>query len=203
MIAIIMGVIAYASVKGGDNHRKYGRLFLGFISITIITAALGVLLFRDRPFLTVVTVQAAYLAFTGFRILKRKNGPFEWIDILALAGVILLVGNFFFKLQSSNIVWSQQIVWYILSYLCLILAFDLLRVLQPGLIKLPRFWLYDHIFRMTGAFTALVSAGLGTVMVGWGIWTQIGPAIAATWWLIFCLVWFPRRYRSTSGKAKD
>lgn len=201
MIAIVMGIIAYATVKGGTNHRKFGRLFLGFISITIATAALGVLIFRDRPFLTVVTVQAAYMAFSGFRVLKRKDGHFEWIDIAGLLAVILLVVNFFFKLQSANVVWSQQIVWYILSYLCVILAFDLLRVLRPGLIKHPRFWLYDHIFRMTGAFTALVSAGLGTVMVGWGVWTQIGPAIVATWWIIFCLIWFPRRYPATSEQT--
>jgi len=203
LVAIIMGIIAYASVKGGATHRKFGRWFLGFISITIITAALGVLVFRDRPFLTVVTVQAAYMAFTGFRVLKRKNSPFEWIDILALVAVILLVGNFFFKLQSANVVWSQQIVWYILSYLCLILAFDLLRVFFPSLVKHPNFWLYDHIFRMTGAFTALVSAGMGTVMSGYGIWTQIGPAIVATWWIIFCLIWFPRRYKATSGRSED
>lgn len=194
-----MGIIAYASVKGGANHRKYGRWFLGFISVTILTAALGVLIFRDRPFLTVVTVQAAYMAFSGFRALKRKNGPFEWIDVLVLAGITLLVGNFFYKLQSANIVWGQEVVWYLLFYLCFILAFDWLRVFWPRLVKQPRFWLYDHIFRMTGAFTALISAGLGTVLVGWGPWTQIGPAIVATWWIIFCLVWFPRRYKSATG----
>jgi hypothetical protein len=203
LIAIIMGIIAYASVKGGTTHRKYGRWFLGFIGTTIATAALGVLIFRDRPFLTVVTVQAAYMAYTGFRVLKLKERPFQWMDVLVLVGIILLVVNFFYKLQSANIVWNQRVIWYILSYLCLILAFDLLRVLWPSLIKYPKFWLYDHVFRMTGAFTALVSAGVGTVMCGWEPWSQIVPAILATWWVIFCLVWFPRRHKVISERNED
>ena len=198
-----MGIVAYASVKGGTTHRKYGRWFLGLISITITTAALGVLVFRDRPFLTVVTVQAAYLAFTGFRVLKRKNSSFEWVDILALVGASLLVGNFFFQLQGANVVWNQQVVWYLLIYLCMILAFDLLRAIWPGLIKQSRFWLYDHIFRMTGAFCSLTSAGIGTVLSDWEPWSQIVPAIVATWWLIFCLIWFPRRYKVTSERSED
>lgn len=198
-----MGIIAYASVKGETTHRKYGRWFLGCISITIFTAALGVLIFRDRPFLTVVTVQAAYMAYTGFRVLKLKDRSFQWMDILVLVGVLLLVGNFFLKLQSANIVWNQRVIWYILFYLCMILAFDLLRIIWPGLIKHPKFWLYDHIFRMTGAFTALVSAGVGTVMSGWEPWSQIVPAILATWWVIFCLVWFPRRMSKEASPKSD
>lgn len=188
-----MGIVVYASVKGGTTHRKYGRWFLGFISITITTAALGVLVFRDRPFLTVVTVQAAYMAYTGFRVLKLKGARFQLMDIFVLIGVILLVSNFFLKLQSANIVWNQQVVWYLLIYLCLILAFDVLRVIWPNLVKQPRFWLYDHVFRMTSAFGALISAGVGTVMSDLGPWSQTGSAMVATWWLIFCLVWFPRR----------
>lgn len=203
LIAIIMAIVAYASVKGGTTHRKYGRWFLAFITLTIATAALGVLVFRDRPFLTVVTLQAAYMAYTGFRVLKLKSRPFQLVDVLVLAGAILLVGNFFLKLQSANIVWNQRVVWYILLYLCLILAFDLLRVFWPGLIKQPKFWLYDHIFRMTGAFTALVSAGIGTVMSGWEPWSQIVPAFLATWWLVFCLIWFPRRHKVTSEQSAD
>lgn len=192
-----MAIIAYVSVKGGTTHRKYGRWFLGFIGVTITTAALGVLLFRDRPFLTVVTLQAAYMAYTGFRVLKRKNATYHIVDLLVLAGTVLMVGNFFFKLRSANIVWNQRIVEYILFYLCLILGFDLLRFFWPGIVKQPKFWLYDHIFRMTGAFTALVSAGIGTVMSGWEPWNQIVPAIMATLWGIFSLIWFPRQAKVT------
>jgi hypothetical protein len=85
----------------------------------------------DRPFFTVVTVQAAYMAYTGFRVLKLKDRPFQWMDVLVLVGVILLVSNFFLKLKGANIVWNQRGIWYILFYLCIILAFDLLRVFWP------------------------------------------------------------------------
>lgn len=202
IIAIVMGILAYTSVKGSKAHRKYGRLFLAFIGVVILTAFTGVLVFVERPFLTVVTLQSAYLAYTGFRVTKLKERPFQWPDILVMVGTLLLLISFFLKMQDATILWNRNIVYYILFYLCLILGFDILRVLFPTLLTNPRFWLYDHVYRVTGAFTALISAGLGTVMVAWEPWNQIVPAILGTLWLVFCLVYFPRRWGRGSVKQE-
>jgi len=188
-----MGVVAYASVKGGKTHRKFGHLFLAFISVVIVTAFTGVLVFVDRPFLTIVTLQAAYMAYTGFRVTKLKEQPFQWPDFVVMIIVAAFLGPFFVKMQEATILWNQKIVAYILLYLCLILSFDLLRWFLPSLITNPRFWLYDHIYRLTGAFTALVSAGAGTVLSGFEPWNQIIPAVLSTFWLVFCLLYFPKR----------
>lgn len=193
IIAIAMGVVAYASIKGGKTHRKFGRLFLAFISVVIITAFAGVLVFVDRPFLTIVTLQAAYLSYTGFRVTKLKGDPFQWPDLIILLVTATILGLFFLKMQEATIFWNQKVVVYIIFYLSFILGFDLLRWFLPRLITSQRFWLYDHIYRVTGAFSALISAGVGTIMAGFEPWNQIVPAVMSTLWLVFCLVWFSRK----------
>lgn len=196
IIAMGFGVAAYASYKGGANHRRNGHLFLAFMAIVILTAVNGVLNFVDRPFLAVVTLQAAYLAWSGWRSVKRKTEPLNRGDLLLVVMAGIFVAQFFWRMQTANIVWSQGVVWYLLLYLVVILAFDLLRYFQPALITAPRFWIFDHLFRMTGAFTALVSAGVGTVMGDWGAWSQIVPASLGTGWLLFALWYFPQRAHS-------
>lgn len=193
IIAMVMGIIAYSSVKGGKAHRQYGRLFLAFISVVVLTALTGVIVFVDRPFLTIVTLQSAYMAYTGFRVVKLKSLPFRWPDLLVMAITTVFLVLFFVRMQDATILWNRKVVLYLLFYLCLILVFDLLRVFIPRLITSPRFWLYDHIFRITSAFTALVSAGTGTVLGGFEPWNQIIPAILGTFWLVFCLLYFPKR----------
>ena len=89
----------------------------------------------------------------------------------------------------------MSIIYYLLIYLFLIISFDLLRFFFPNLIRMRGFWLYEHIYKITGAFTALVSAGVGTVFASWEPYNQIVPAALSTFWLIFCLIYFTRPKR--------
>ena len=116
LIGIVLGIIAYASIKGGAGHRRYGPLFLWAMGVVVMTALIGVNLFRDRPFLTVVTLQAAYFSFSGFRVVKRKGLGGSLVDLLAASGVTIIVILFFLRLQSANIYWNRSIVFYILFY---------------------------------------------------------------------------------------
>ncbi|MEM9525498.1 MAG: hypothetical protein AAGA31_02765 [Bacteroidota bacterium] len=192
LIGIIFGILAYTSVKGSDNHRKYGRNFLWLMAIVVGTALLGTVFFIDRPFLTIVAFQSGYFAFSGWRAVKLKEERFRLWDLLVAVSVAVLLGLFLWRLQTATIYWNRGIVYYLLFYLCLVLGFDLLRYFIPNLITNRRFWVYDHIFKLTSAFTALVSAGLGTVLGAYAPWSQIIPAVIATFWLIFCLIYFPR-----------
>ncbi|MEM9258284.1 MAG: hypothetical protein AAGA62_01490 [Bacteroidota bacterium] len=192
LIGIVFGILAYTSAKGGEKHRKYGRNFLWSMAVVVGTALLGTVFFIDRPFLTIVAFQSAYFAFSGWRAVKLKEAGFQVVDLLVAVCVAVLLGLFLWRLQTATIYWNRGIVYYLLFYLCLVLGFDLLRYFIPNLIKNRRFWIYDHIFKLTSAFTALVSAGLGTVLGAYAPWSQIIPAIMATLWLIFCLIYFPR-----------
>jgi len=75
-IAIFIGLVPYFTQKGGHYHRLFGRIFLGLMAIVIITALNGVLFFRDRPFLTIVTLLSLYTSYSGYRVLKTKDAGF-------------------------------------------------------------------------------------------------------------------------------
>ena len=192
-IAIVIGILAYTSQKGGKRHKRYGRTFLWFMTIVILTAMNGVLFFRDRPFLTVVTFLAFYTSYSGYRVLKTKETGFQLIDFLVMLVVFIVAISFVVRMESANILWNAKVVYYLLGYVLLIVSFDMVRFFFPQLIKSPKFWIYDHIYKMTGSFTALISAGVGTVFANYEPLNQIMPAIFGTVWLVFCLVYFPRK----------
>ena len=200
VIAGILGIFvagfAYATQKGGSKHKLAGRIFLLLMAVVIITAFNGVLFFRDRPFLTIVTFQSLYTTYSGFRVLKTKEKGFALVDFIVMCLVLVVTISFIWRIQSANILWHNSILYSILSYLLMIIAFDMLRFFRPQLIKNPRFWVYDHIFKMTGSFSALISAGAGTVMAKWEPYNQIIPAIFTTIWLIGCLIYFSKYAKS-------
>lgn len=194
-IAMFVALVPYASKKGGSKHRKYGRIFLWLMGIVILTALNGVFFFRDRPFLTVVTLLSFYAAYSGFRILKTRETGFQLIDVAVMIAVILAGISFVIQIQTANVFWHVSIVYYLLGYVFVLVGFDLVRYFFPNLIRYKRFWIYEHIYKMTGAFTALVSAGVGTVLAGWEPYNQIVPASLSTLWLVFCLIYFPKQVR--------
>ena len=196
IVAIFIASIAYATEKGGATHRRYGRIFLGLMGIVIITALNGVLFFRDRPFLTIVTLLSFYTSYSGYRVLKTKARGFQWVDFVVMLMVLALATSFVIRIKSANVVWPAAVVYYMLAYVFAIVGFDMLRYAWPTLIRHQRFWVYDHIFKMTASFTALISAGVGTVLTGVGPYAQIVPAILATGWLVFCLVYFAKYART-------
>ena len=80
-LGLVIGLIPYFSQKGGTVHRKYGRLFLYLMVITVGTALIGVIFFRSRPFLTVVTMLSAYTSFGGYRAIKYRDGQLQKRDL--------------------------------------------------------------------------------------------------------------------------
>lgn len=198
IIAIIIALLAYTSTKGGQRHKRYGRIFLWLMAIVVVTAFNGLLFFRDRPFLTVVTFLAFYTSYSGYRVLKTKEAGFQTIDFLVMLLVFAIGISFVLKMESANVLWNANVVYYLLAYVLFIVAFDMCRFFFPNWIPLSKYWLYDHIYKMTGSFTALISAGAGTVFANYEPWNQIVPAIVGTVWLVFCLVYFPKTVQNQS-----
>lgn len=193
IIALIVGVVSYASKKGGNAHTRAGQLFLGMMGTVILTAAIGVIFFRDRPFLTVITIQSFYMTFSGFRALKYKtNGP-GVIDLMAVLFLLATGVTFIWNLQNANIVWHGSVVYYLLIFLFCVGCYDLLRILN--VLDWPLAWLPEHFLKMTSAYTALFSAGMGTVLSSWGIYAQIVPAFMGNILLIAVIWRFRKSFR--------
>jgi len=192
IIGLLVGILPYASQKGGKLHRQSGTIFLFLMWIVVLTALNGVFFFRSQSFLTVVSFQSFYYIFSGYRVTKVRDEGYKPIDLAVQLLVLGVVGWFCANLSSLGYLWNKGIVLYMLAYLGGMAGFDLLRYLFPNWINMQKFWLYEHIYKLTSAWAALGSAGAGTVLVAFEPWNQIIPAVIGTWWLVFCLVYFPR-----------
>ena len=195
IIAIFIGLAPYFTKKGGRYHRLFGRLFIVLITVVIITAFNGVFFFRDRPFLTIVTLLSSYTTYSGYRVLITKEKGFTKQDFAFMLLVLGIAIYFLTHFQTTNVFWHQSVVYYLMGYFFLLVIFDIIRYFFPSIIQIKQFWLYEHIYKMTGSFSALISAGAGTVLVAYEPYNQIIPATLTTLWLIFCLIYFPRKFQ--------
>jgi len=190
--ALLVGIIPFLTKKGGLRHRKFGKVFLGLMCIVIVTAFIGVIYFRDRPFLTMITIQSTYLTVSGYRALRYKeSGPNQWDFIIALL-VLMAAISFVARLNYANIVWNKGVVYYLLVFIVLYGTYDLLRVVRW--IRGAKLWLLEHLIKMTGAFTALFSAAAGTVLGSWEF-AQIGAAILGSVLFFGVILMYVLRWR--------
>ena len=90
--ALLLGLLALASIKGGKLHNSSGRYFLWLMGIVILTGLLGVFVFDRNVFLLVITVLSAYLAFSGYRCLILKTNSPRVLDIFVAVLSALVLG---------------------------------------------------------------------------------------------------------------
>lgn len=197
-IALIIGIIPFVTRKGGDRHKFYGKIFLAIISITIITALNGILFFRDRPFLMMLTLLVFYQALSSYRAVKYKDagpGVFDFILVLFMGSMEF---TFVWHLEQSNIVWNPALIYYMLGYLNMFLIFDLLRIFK--VVKRKKLWVFEHLFKMTGAFSGLFQAAIGTICTFWEPYTQIISASLGTVILLIVIVLYFWKWRHLYAK---
>jgi len=145
-------------------------------------------------------LSSIYTSYSGYRVLKTKEKGFANIDFAMMILVLAVVVTYTIKMNQSNVLWDNSVVYYLLGYLYLLLAFDIVRYFIPKLVTIRNFWVYEHTYKLTGSFNALISAGAGTALHMYEPYNQIIPAIFTSFWLVFCLVYFPRRY---NAKIRD
>ena len=163
--ALLLGLIALISIKGGKIHNTSGIYFLYFMAIVILTALVGVFVFGRNVFLLVITVLSGYVAFSGFRILKTKSNVPRRLDIViaVISLIVLLYYLYYFK--TIGMIWSPVVIYSTVGALIFVIFYDFLRYLIPRKkYNKHRIWIYEHIYKMTSAFAAILSAFTGTVL---------------------------------------
>ena len=195
--ALLIGLLQLVRPKGDVRHGRYGRWFLRAIWIAVATAAVGVLVFRFRAFLGVITLLVAYWSFSGIRALRtRASGPTA-VDAAGAALALAACVAFVIALRIVALPWSPAVIYSTLGTLFAVAAYDLIRFL------FPRRWfgqigLYEHLVKMIGAFSAALSAFAGTVLVEWQPYSQLAPSLICT----VLMIGFVVRYR-TGGLTSD
>ncbi len=180
-IALLLGLIALLSVKGGKLHNTIGRYFLGFMAIVILTGLIGVFVYGRNIFLLVITILSGYLAFSGYRTLVFKNNIPRKLDIFMAIISLIILAYYLYYFQSIGMIWSPIIIYSTVGALVLVVVYDFLRYFIPRKpYKQHRIWLYEHIYKMTNAFGALLSAFSGTVLVDYKPHSQYLPSVLIT-----------------------
>jgi len=197
-LALVMGVIAMATRKGGKVHRKSGRIFLFLVAFVIITGLIGVFVFKVNTFLLVITLLSGYEAFSGYRVLKLKSNTPRFLDIFVALLTITSGIYFIYYFKSIGMFWSPIIIYSTLGTLFLLVTYDFLRYTIPSRLY-KKIWLYEHIYKMVAAFTALLSAFVGTVFPQYHPYSQFLPSVFGTMLAIGFIIFF---YMKNNQNAK-
>ena len=190
-IALLLGIIVLVTQKGKRVHKKIGRLFLWFLTIVVLTGLLGAIVFRGNSYLLVLTVLSGYNGFSGFRVIKTKCNTPKLLDI-SVALLSLSIGLYFLDyIKSKELFWNPIVVYSTFVALFLVVSYDLIRYLIPS-ISYKNLWLYEHIYKMINAFTALLAAAVGTVLPNYQPYSQLLPSVFGTLLVVGFILYFFR-----------
>lgn len=201
-IALLLGILALTTKKGGKGHRKSGNYFLLLLIIVVLTGLIGVFIFKRNTFLLIITVLSAYYGFSGYRILQSKSNSPKFIDILVAIVSLIAVSYFLYYFKSIGMYWSPIIVYSTVGALVMIVTYDFLRYLIPKR-TYRNMWLYEHIFKMIGAFTALLSAFSGTVFDNYQPYSQFLPSVFGTLLQIGFIVYYVIKFKKYRKEKKQ
>ncbi|NLR78343.1 hypothetical protein [Chitinophaga eiseniae] len=191
-VALILGLVALLTRKGGMLHRKSGRLFLVFLSVVIATGLIGVFVFGRNTFLLVITLLSGYLGYSGYRVLQAKSNQFNGRDIVVAIAVLCSDLYFLYYFKSIGMIWSPVIIYSTTGYLLFIITYDFLRYLIPSH-WYGNLWLYEHILKMVSAFSGILSAFTGTVFPQYQPYSQFLPSVSGTIIAIGFMIYVYRR----------
>lgn len=191
-LALLLGLFALLSRKGGKLHAKSGKYFLLFLTIVIITGLVGVFVFGRNTFLLVITMLSGYLGFSGYRTLQFKNNKPRKLDIGIAILTLLSVLYFLYHFASVGMIWSPVIIYSTVGYLFMVIIYDFARYIIPKK-KYQNMWLYEHIMKMLSAFSGIASAFTGTVFPQYQPYSQFLPSTIGTVVAIGFMVYYYRK----------
>lgn len=176
-LALLFGLGALLTPKGGRLHRRFGRGFLYTYAVVVLTATVGLLVFEFRSFLAVVTLLSFYDVFAGYRALQLRGARPRTRDNVASGLGFCAPWVFISLLNRLRQPWSPILAWSILGGLIAVSTYDLMRNVLPR-DWLRRVWVQEHLVKMTSAFVAVSSAFAGTVFPQYMPWSVIALSAA-------------------------
>lgn len=185
-IAIGLGVLQFFTVKGSQRHIQIGRLFIALFLVVLATAIFGNLMFRFRAYLVVLTLSASYGLFSAIRVFKiRETGPRLLDNVASILFALTAIGMLIFMpipAQESAVIFKST-----LGALIAICFYDLLRNVN-GAAWLKRSWLNEHIYKMIGSHSALISAAAGNMYIGLQPWSIVIPTSTCMLLVVFFIL---------------
>lgn len=195
LICVAIGVIPLITRKGGRFHRLSGRVYAGAMAVLLLAAWIMTIIHFSAYFLA-LTAMATLGLFSGLRVLGRKRPDLkrgdrarllDWLVTSGIVGVALTT----FYLTMSGAAGASFAVSAALAAAGLVYgAYDLWRFCAPtAWLFSPRLWMYEHLVKMIGAYSAVWAAFSGNFMTFIPApWSQLWPSLAfqalALGWLV-------------------
>ncbi|MVM35169.1 hypothetical protein GO755_34415 [Spirosoma sp. HMF4905] len=192
-IGLLIGLVALFYKNRPRQHIRYGRYFLYLLTVVVGTAFIGILFFRSSSFLVILTLLGGYVGYSGYRAVRLRERPSSTIDVLITSGVLIAGGLYLISMQLTGGNWSPAVVYPTLSALVLVAGYDLLKHFWLHE-RLKTWWLYEHIYKMLSAYSALLSAFSGTVLSQYKPYSQILPSAICVGAIIY-FIWQQARKR--------
>jgi hypothetical protein len=205
-VAIVAGLVALLTEKGGRRHRAAGRVF-SLCMLCVLSSATILTILSRNLYLGALTVGAGAPAFSGWRVLRRKRPDIDpsqrataldWtVSIVLLVAALSLLRVALGDPTMTN----RGLVFALAGAASAHMTYDLWRFANPTRWPSgPRVWLYEHIVRMVATYSAALAAFSGSVLVLFDPpWRQLWAVILGQW-VTFVLLW---RYRNGLRRRAD
>ncbi len=203
VLALGLGLFPLLSAKGSRLHMMSGWLFVAAGIFVIGGAIIGVTFFPQPVPLMMVTLAASYQFIAGLRSLPRFGPGLNLFDALwalcALAGCAAIAMG----MSHGSRSWSPAIGYGTMAFLIPVALYDLSRHFWAGAWR-GSVRLIDHGLKMTGAYFAMASAGLGNLARGWQPWSQFVPSIFGLFVMGLLLMLFIRDkgHKANAGESR-
>jgi uncharacterized membrane protein len=161
--ALVTGLLAMLTLKGGKAHRINGKLYFWSMGI-IFVSSIYMAIYREMIFFVLIAFFSFQAAFNGYRILYlkkinqgQKAGTLDYIGIVvgALAAVFMLYLGIINAINGNQ---SGIILLVFGSFYALGVWQEIRKFQKPPTEKM--FWMYKHIGQMGGAYIATITAFL-------------------------------------------
>ncbi|MDB4832761.1 hypothetical protein OAH60_01075 [Acidimicrobiia bacterium] len=168
--------------KGNKRHKKLGMIYVYGMTTIFVTAIPLSLLREFNPFLFVIAIFSFYLAFSGYRQGRDRNGAREQID--KALGVFITATSILFYTLAVNAYLIEDSMWITsIIFGTLALVFGIKDFRRMKIVVRPDF--YDrtnlHLNLMLGGTIATTTAFIVTIDPFSTLWLNwIAPTIVGT-----------------------
>jgi hypothetical protein len=208
--AVVCGALPIFAPKRKGFHTRWGGRFVLSMYFVLGSAMVLTLLFRNAYF-AALTTAATLGCFSGVRVLRRKRPDLrpaeratrlDWAVTLSALATVALLG----VLQAGGRVnGNPTVVYALLGGAGTYAAYDLLRFSFPTRWPFfPGLWFYEHLVKMLGAYSAVMSAFSGSVAMRFlpDPWKQLWATIFFHTLMLLMIGWYAMKRRRAAQGAR-
>ena len=168
--------------KGNKRHKKLGIIYVYGMSTIFVTAIPLSLIGEFNPFLFVIAIFSFYLAFSGYRQGRDRNGAREQID--KALGIFITATSILFYSMAVSLYLIEDSMWITsVIFGSIALVFSINDFRRMKIIERPNF--YDrtnlHLNLMLAGTIATTTAFIVTIEPFSTLWLNwVAPTIVGT-----------------------